>query len=894
MDKSKTIEILDKKNLCYGCGACYNVCPKDAISMQYNSEGFHEPVIDENLCISCGRCEKVCPALHPKKDNDAEPLVYCVKAHDKVRKNSTSGGVFAVLSNWILKKGGYVCGAEYNDSFEVWQAIENTPEGAEKIKKSKYVQSQTGLIFRQIKKLLESGEYVLFSGHPCQVAGLHNYLGKSYDNLFTMDFICHGAPAPMSWKKYLDENFDLEEIESIDFRHKGNHGFKRLHIRFKFKNGKETINGSRENPYYFHFLKNLGLRSSCAHCENAVFPRVSDFTAGDFWGAETYYPELIDNDKGISVLMLNNEHARSVFPEFRDDFALLQKITPQEAMKSNRAKVSRVMSPNRERFFEMLQSGENFNEAVRKNLGPKFDIAVYGNTVGSNYGGVVTYYALYKALLNMGYSVTMIRPPKKKKKNEKQKKPHSVRFCEENIILQGEKPLEKFKDYNNIADTFILGSDQVWNYKLFSGRKLTFYLDFINDDKKKIAYAASFGFEKPTVLETKPELFPIMSSLMKRFDAIAVREADGVNICRDYFDVKAKHVMDPVFLISREEYYDIAEKAKRKPEGRYMAVYSLTPKASLNRALQFGSKTLGIPRVNMSTGNPEKWKSKKKNIDEPYLENVQLEEWLYNIGHSDFVMTDSYHCVCFSIIFRKNFVLVQESWAVSRIKSLLTKLNLLDRWFETPEELEANADVFTRDIDYDAVYEILNNEIEDSRQWLIDAIEKDKSVKVTDRLTDGSSKLRHLRAAAKITGRYKKYVKYLESNKEDFVIMALTRGEKCSAVKPFPFLKLKTKKNKGYVGIYDGRSGKTAEDTDSNLAHASLITEDGLAFACMSESPATNNKEKQSEFIIDLGSGKEIYPVRSDGTHILVYSRSEKKVVDMFCYSKSRKKDDDE
>jgi hypothetical protein len=235
---------------------------------------------------------------------------------------------------------------------------------------------------------------------------------------------------------------------------------------------------------------------------------------------------------------------------------------------------------------------------------------------------------------------------------------------------------------NASADTFLLGSDQIWNYTLFPGRAETLYLDFVEDSKKKIAYAASFGFDKPTIFPHYPERYPKIMPAMNRLDAVAVREANGVDICNDYYSTKATHVMDPVFLLTQDDYKELADKAVNKPEGKYMCVYALTPKEDINKVFQTVAEELNLPRVNMASGNPKKFERKKENFDMPYCENLQMEEWLYNIMNSDFVVTDSYHCVCFSIIFKKNFVLIQNAWAVSRIESLLSKLGLKDRWFQ--------------------------------------------------------------------------------------------------------------------------------------------------------------------------------------------------------------------
>lgn len=881
MAETHTIEILDP-DLCSGCGSCCNVCPKDAIRMEYNAEGFHAPKIDREKCISCGLCEKSCPALHPYKENDPEPLVYAVKGSEDILKESTSGGVFAVLADYILDKKGYVCGAAYDESFEVWHKIENTAEGVRRIKKSKYVQSQTGLIFREIKKLLKEGQWVLFSGAPCQVAGLHRFLEKRYEKLYTLDIICHGAPAPVSWKRYLEENIDMKKLKDIDFRHKGDHGFKRLHICFSYHDGTEDIQPSSKNVYYNHFLKNLGLRKSCAACEGAVTPRVGDFSAGDFWGAQKHYPELIASDSGLSVLFLNNAHARELLPYLEKQFPLMKKVTVNEAMTSNRCHVTRGMHCNRDRFFRMMQEN-TFAEAVRKNMGKPFDVAVYGNTVGTNYGGVITYYALYKAILDMGYSVVMIGPPKRKKK---EKKSHAVRFCKENIVLSDEKPLNKYGEYNTLAKIFVLGSDQVWNYKLFSGRKLSFYLDFVDDTKKKIAYGASFGFDVPTVLSFRPEQYLKSSALMKRIDQIAVRESSAVDVCREYYEVPATHVVDPVFLLRAEDYDALSQNAVNKPEGPYMAIYSLSPKESLNRGFQFVSQTLNLPRVNMTTGNMKKWKLREPNFDMPYCKNLQMEEWLYNLRNSEFVMTDSYHCVCFSIIFRKNFVLVQEEWAVSRMTSLLSKLNLMDRWFNSSEELIAHPEVLNTPIDYDAVYEILDRDIAFSRNWLAEALESEKKVYDAEPLKR-DKEMKQLYDSIYRSLTINSWMKQYYAKREDLILVMVRKGGNFRQFSRTVFfkdsqvgakVKKELKKGNGFAYIVDAKAGVICKEI-GKYAHVSYLS-DGVWFSAVSEGINTPNEEETAEIYIEKDGIRTIYSCKMNGLYGLLYSRSMDKVID--------------
>ena len=884
MKENRTIEVLAPE-FCSGCGACFNACPKDAIDMKEDAEGFFAPVIDHEKCINCGLCEKSCPVLHVPRDNEKQPVCLAVKAKPEIMKDSSSAGVFAVLADRILAEGGYVCGAAWDDSFVLRHIVTNTAEGMSRIKKSKYVQSQTGDVFRQIRDLLKQGEKVLFSGVPCQVAGLKTFLGKTYDNLYTLDIICHGAPSPGVWAKYLSEEIDTANLKEVDFRHKGDHGFKRLFIRFGYKDGTESIQPSSKNPYFHQFLHNLSLRRSCAHCEFAVFPRQGDLSAGDFWGAEKARPELIESDSGLSVLMINNAHGQELFDKVASEFPLQEPVTPKEAMGANRRHVTRSMHPNRDRFFEMFRQG-TFMDAYRHNLGNKhYDVALYGATVGQNYGGLITYYALYRTVQKMGYDVITLQAPLPKDGIVTDSQ--GLRFCTRYMVLATRVPREQFaKKYNKIADTFLLGSDQIWNNTLFPGRRESMYLDFVKDDKKKIAYAASFGFNRPTVLDSHPERFPVITSLMHRLDYVGVRETEAVEVCENYYDMSARAVMDPVFLLDAADYDQLTANAERKPKGKYLAVYALTPKKELNRAIRFAAKKLSLRRVNMASGNQKKFEAKKKNFDQPYIENLQLEEWLYNIRNAEFVVTDSFHCTCFSILFRRQFVVVQAAWAVSRIRSLLTELNLTDRWVEGPKQMEERWDVLTQPIDYDAVHRILNEQITISKTWLRQALAGEKTVSFPGKLRKDLSFMQ------KITGYCLYHAKssadwfaaYCRKEK-DLILVVTKKGETGPYLKDVPFPKVteigtetKEKMHEGFLYVRDAAAGVIKKRRDE-FAHYCYQTED-LRIVIDSEGPGTPAPEKVVEICVERDGRREIYVCKKDGLYCLLYSRSRKKVVD--------------
>ena len=320
------IQILDKSQCC-GCTACVSICPKQCITMREDEEGFLYPVVDSSHCIDCNLCKKVCPELYPKEMR--EPLhVYAAKhKNEQVRLASSSGGIFTLLAEKIIDEGGVVFGVRFNNNWDVVHDYTETMEGLAVFRGSKYVQSYMGDCYLKAKSFLEQGRKVMFTGTPCQIAGLKNFLRKDYDNLLTVDVVCHGVPSPKVWQVYLDEIarkggknsvlshpiVEKTEINHIDFRSKSI-GWKKF--SFALTLSKATADGEKntvllssiftENPYMNAFLSNLSLRPSCYDCPAKSGKSGSDITIADFWGIEDVLPEF-DDDKGISLVLSYSE-----------------------------------------------------------------------------------------------------------------------------------------------------------------------------------------------------------------------------------------------------------------------------------------------------------------------------------------------------------------------------------------------------------------------------------------------------------------------------------------------------------------------------------------------------------------------------------------------------------
>ena len=374
-------------------------CPKHCISMHEDNEGFLYPQIDKSSCIDCGLCEKVCPVIH--QDEPTEPLsnYIAINPNEEIRQKSSSGGIFTLLAEKITAEGGVVFGARFDENWDVVHAWTDTIEGLAPFRGSKYVQSRIGNTYKETKDFLQQGRKVLFSGTPCQIAGLKKYLRKEYDNLLTVDFICHGVPSPGVWRRYLSElreslhaergdgkkSFsssidELPVITGISFRDKSD-GWKKYGFCLRYDASKaaenmvsaSAINEKKvflqpypENPFMQGFLADIYLRPSCYNCPDKSGRSSSDITIADAWGMDNFAQEH-DDDKGACYVLINTDRGRCAmstleFKQLDVDFELIKRHNPAWMNSS---------LPHRKRklFYRLFSSSEkNFNEIIKKVL----------------------------------------------------------------------------------------------------------------------------------------------------------------------------------------------------------------------------------------------------------------------------------------------------------------------------------------------------------------------------------------------------------------------------------------------------------------------------------------------------------------------------------------------
>lgn len=365
---------INEKETCTGCHACATKCPKQCIKMINDTEGFWYPQINQEECIDCGLCEKVCPIITPLKFEDHfNPVAYaCYNTDEKMRLESSSGGVFILIAEAVLKQGGVVFGAGFDKDFNIChQSVEHV-EDLDKLRMSKYVQSKIGETYKEAEAFLKENRMVLFTGTPCQIGGLKAYLGKPYDNLVTQDIICHGVPSPMVWESYLAFRKKSDggcAARRIAFRRK-DFGWKRFSVSISYGNDTEYRQDLTQDLFMKGFLRDLYLRPSCHACAFKSVKRHSDITLADFWGIENILPEMFD-DKGTSLVLIQSEKGKTLFKSIEKDL-ICQSVDMDEALKYNPAAIRPAPTPkNRQLFFQRFDK-EPFDKIIRDLTKPSF------------------------------------------------------------------------------------------------------------------------------------------------------------------------------------------------------------------------------------------------------------------------------------------------------------------------------------------------------------------------------------------------------------------------------------------------------------------------------------------------------------------------------------------
>ena len=732
------------KNECTGCSVCYISCPHNAINMIETKEGFHYPVINKEKCTNCGVCVKKCHSLNSdriKKDFYQEK--YDIRANDEIRMKSASGGMFTLLADYVLDNNGYVCGASFTDDYlGVHHIIINDKKDLDKLRGSKYIESDLGNIFNDIKKLLNENKLVLFTGTPCQVAALNSFLLRDYDNLITADLICHGVPPQKIWKKYIKEKFNNEKIEYVSFRDKVKIGWG-IGLYVKLKNGSEYIQKNKNDLYVKAYLEDNIYKSECIHCKYRN-NRVADITLADFWGIGNITERKKDISKGVSRVLVNSKKGKEIFDIIKDKALYYKKYNHKPAENSH----SIGILTNREYLFDNLDN-EPFDQLIEKINDKKLNVFIDNVVYSENYGSILTYYALYKIIHKMGYNPILPwlggLSNFLKENSYINESSYSYKFIKKYMSI----PYYKYTNdiVNKIidmCDTIMIGSDQMWSPAMKD--KLYFHLfNFLKEkSKKKISYSTSMGpsfrFNGENNISTKFNFY------INQFDYVSIRELKQVDSMKERFNISVTHVMDPVFLLKKEEYeYLINNYNMNVEEKQFIFIYiryfkeieKLENNGIILYLIEFSKKNNKkiIFNICSSIFAGIDYKDKieafalKYKIDVRVAVNV--EEWLYYIKNADYVITNSFHATCFCLIFNKEFLTILENGVNNdRLETLKTIFNI-DRKVLACKDI--NYEIIEKGllekINFDDINNIIKEKSDFSYNWLKNALESEITIK---------------------------------------------------------------------------------------------------------------------------------------------------------------------
>lgn len=365
-----------KNKFCTGCGACYNICQKNAITMTENEKGFLVPIIDQNNCINCNSCIRVCPLNNYKNNNTTNPDVFSmVNNNEEIRLKSSSGGIFYLLAKTIINQGGIVFGCIWDEKNQPKHVSACSIEDILKMQGSKYVQSDTKKTYIEVKEYLKIGKKVLYVGTPCQIAGLKSFLSKDYEQLYSVDLICHGVPSrkifDMFKKEFCESHNISENITNINMRSKITDWGKPFTMILSTEN-KEYIIPFENNNFLESFLHNYNINDSCTDCKFNILPRSGDVTLGDFCGVDEFDKSLNDK-KGISVLLINSDKGKAMFNDIKENCSC-RDIPLKDAAQYNRNILcSTKENAFRDKFFNCIMSGKSLHDSMKnsRNTYPK-------------------------------------------------------------------------------------------------------------------------------------------------------------------------------------------------------------------------------------------------------------------------------------------------------------------------------------------------------------------------------------------------------------------------------------------------------------------------------------------------------------------------------------------
>lgn len=644
-------DMIENPEKCYGCGACAGACPYGALSMRPDETGFIRPAVDTAKCVGCGRCQKACPRLSPAYRNDRPERCSAVMAEDGIRRASSSGGAFTVLAEAVLDAGGCVFGAAMDDGLAVRHIRVDDAAFLDRLRGSKYVQSDTGGTYGEAKRLLDSGRTVLYTGTPCQIAGLNGFLGRGYDNLLTVDILCSGVPPQGVLPGYAERLSGGATVSGMSFRDTDGWAY-RVSVLLEDGTAANDANGDYMRAYLSHNMNN----PACASCQFACLPRQGDVTIGDFWAISKFDP-LMNDGLGTSFVLLNNAKARKFWEGIAGKRIKAEKQFPLDAaILANNARIQNGPTAGRASaaFLESYRTAGG----ARGVLGAAYhyDVGIAGTWLG-NFGTISTNWALYSLLRQFGLSACFLDVT-----GNSQLDGHtgiSDRFA----VSKGLPRASRFcstGDYgalNHHFDMFATASDQLWcNFTVYIDNEQYVHLGFADDGKRLVAAGTSIGVPR---LPYGPDTLARRKEWLSRFSDIGVRDDFAPGVLRGAYGVNAVHIQDPVFLCDPALFLDEADGSPVGFDGPAVFAYLLyvrldgpEAKAALRLAGSLGCSCV----LSFGPGSP----IREYAPDGTLAREVKplYKTWLRCFKDARFVVTNSFHGACMSLVFEDDFAVL--------------------------------------------------------------------------------------------------------------------------------------------------------------------------------------------------------------------------------------------
>jgi coenzyme F420-reducing hydrogenase beta subunit len=736
-------------NFCTGCGACKNICIKNSIELKPDKDGFYFPVKKLELCNACDLCKKVCPVNnHIFKNEDYIKKYYAVAASDNIRAESASGGVFTLAANYVLENKGAVCGVRFSENYlTANHCIIEKHEELFTLKSSKYLQSNTLSVYREILSILNENRYILFVGTPCQVAGLKNYLilkEKNYDKLITIDLLCHAVPSPKVWEYYLKEiiniyiNNNYEDkvicinVKNVNHRAKTN-GWNpnteiKIEFEIEFENGNkitDCISGYKKSndPYFSLFLKYNAINNkACYDCNYATLNRCGDLTIGDLWGGGEGINEFItgiNDGKGLSAVIINNKKGETFFNKINNKDIMVCKesktIGKQKTINSGwKETYARTL------FFNIFNNEKNVHktfEQLEKYKGKdKFDTGIVGWYYSGNMGDVITTWALNYYLQSIGKLVLMVSDPYLKECEFSPIQKRNFLSVRKYYIMSDYLSLENLNEINNICGNFIVAGGQLFR-NMFLKKRIDFYqLNFASKESKKIAIGTSFATDR--FEEDDLNKINILRSNFKGFNNFFTREDSGVKILNDTFQIKSTKIMDPLFFNTSDVYKMLSDNSKiKKSSKKYLFIYFLNINKKRIELLKKISDYINIETVYfVPTRNEELDKHynkiyRFKNFGiEPVIGVIH--DWLNYINNCEMIITDSFHTACLSIIFNKKFLVINTNNDTKCRFDILNDLGLQNKLIDDSAELNVYIEKLMEPVEWNIINQIIKEKVD--------------------------------------------------------------------------------------------------------------------------------------------------------------------------------------